>query len=653
MGGSRTFTISLVILCCIWLLAACGGGGVSLDEPTTSQLTTQADAGLIEAGRTTSGFTLGILPDTYLGGEPTGDFTVEETREGDETVITVSVSGAEDLRACYASLAYDASRYTPVAVDQLPLVTDDRGEILTLSDTATPGTVDFGQVLANCDVREGLTGDAMLAELKFSDGAFAGSRGVSQVPDTEPEQPYIVIDIKRMQLCWDYYMRGDLNQDGIVGVSDLTPIGLFYGQHTEYGYDFPEGTAQWVADANSDGYVNIYDITVLGQCYGRQVTGYNVFECDTKDAGQPSSVTGPAGSAPVGFIPFDSISGGSGGNQREFDVHAGYMQRDKWYWIRPTNGSAEGIPSNSAFYDRGVWETFGIGYFEQVYGGGHSNENLTIKATDDGQLILDIWCDQFWQLDYPVFWIFYDDETHKAAGWQYDSDGDYQPGLGLQTSEVRDRRMYLHHNDWMTYDPEDTGSTHVARVFFNHEPQAETHPQIPPTTSGVDALAEYDPGTGEYSWYYNNSWDLNQDGVVSSLDLPAAYLFFDERHVDDAGPELTEFVVGEEPSLNLGYLFGISQYWYESVDAYNIYYTTNSFVIDGGLLNKSDWLTRDDIFLLTTVKLSSATGERFKDRLRFSVTLPNTTGRHYWVAPVYQDEVGHYAKGSVIQIPAE
>jgi len=76
---------------------------------------------------------------------------------------------------------------------------------------------------------------------------------------------------------WTYLNTGDYNLDGLVGVSDITPIGQYWGAR--------EGDANWdkaqLADGNQDGMITVSDITPIGQNFGHMVAGYEVWGGDS------------------------------------------------------------------------------------------------------------------------------------------------------------------------------------------------------------------------------------------------------------------------------------------------------------------------------------------------------------------------------------
>ncbi|MBN2081032.1 PKD domain-containing protein [bacterium] len=97
-----------------------------------------------------------------------------------------------------------------------------------------------------------------------------------------------------LTFSWTERMLGDYNQDGLVSVNDLTPIGQRYNSHVVYddpaGHDglawFPtgdpdgDGAANWRAarvDGNGDGLIYLSDITTIAQHWQERLDGYRLY----------------------------------------------------------------------------------------------------------------------------------------------------------------------------------------------------------------------------------------------------------------------------------------------------------------------------------------------------------------------------------------
>lgn len=144
-------------------------------------------------------------------------------------------------------------------------------------------------------------------------------------------------------LSWGYYSTGDYNQDSIVSINDLTPLGQ------KYKLAVPADPDDWLAvvNGNGDAEINISDITQIGQNFNTKVTAYNVYSSmDTAD--YPTSVTDDNGDAtPLGTVEFDQ--GDVVANRRtQFSYIVDSPEVGASYWVRPTDGTAEGTPSTLA-----------------------------------------------------------------------------------------------------------------------------------------------------------------------------------------------------------------------------------------------------------------------------------------------------------------
>ena len=74
---------------------------------------------------------------------------------------------------------------------------------------------------------------------------------------------------------WSYVNVGDYDQDGTVGISDITPIAMFYGESA----DNPDTE---VVDGDGDGVIGISDITPLAIHYGNNVDHYVILGTESE-----------------------------------------------------------------------------------------------------------------------------------------------------------------------------------------------------------------------------------------------------------------------------------------------------------------------------------------------------------------------------------
>jgi len=118
-------------------------------------------------------------------------------------------------------------------------------------------------------------GEPVTLELELTGAPRTAS--VPPVGDYNTIELYVAdAGVGQVELSWIQVNVGDYNFDGLVNVSDLTPIGqLFNRSYTRTGLGADQQREYWV-DGNGDGIINVSDITPIGQNYGAFVAGYNV-----------------------------------------------------------------------------------------------------------------------------------------------------------------------------------------------------------------------------------------------------------------------------------------------------------------------------------------------------------------------------------------
>ncbi len=131
-------------------------------------------------------------------------------------------------------------------------------------------------------------------------------------------------------LSWHYKNLGDYDQNGTVGISDITPIAMHYGET----YDREDANCLLaVIDGSGNGVVDIADITPIAMNYGVECVGYNVEGDD--------SATGS-----FNFIQEALQSEATGEGRLEFSA---VLDELSWSYYRvvPYDGDdITGIPSN-------------------------------------------------------------------------------------------------------------------------------------------------------------------------------------------------------------------------------------------------------------------------------------------------------------------
>ena len=216
---------------------------------------------------------------------------------------------------------------------------------------------------------------SVLEERLTTEGALAATKMTSTPPSGEINR---VTDLSYVagggvRLEWTYVNLGDYDQNSEVSISDLTPIGQYFGATS---FDANWSDAQ-LADGDGNGEVNIADITPIGQNFFSTVLAYNVYASfDPSDYPQSNSSANGPGTQLVGSADFSSASG-TGSQRKKFSFTVASPQAGESYWVRPTDGQQNGSPSNlvsgvQAPVVTGVLPNDGIEGAEVVFGATHT-----------------------------------------------------------------------------------------------------------------------------------------------------------------------------------------------------------------------------------------------------------------------------------------
>ena len=226
-----------------------------------------------QPGESRDGFTFHLCDDE---GIPVSDWDGLEvtggvTAGGASFTITAGGPAADDI---YLYVTYDGGAY---ALDMAEPAPGRTREYLFL---AVPHRVTdvLALGLARTGAHRGTSAAAgPLIELDFGTGPERTYRRISQV-NTDPRSvvELFVSDAGEewVQLAWDERNPGDYNNNGLVEVSDLTPVGFYFEQQVSSAAD-PDAVD--VVDGNQDGYITVSDLTPIGANYLDNVEGYGVY----------------------------------------------------------------------------------------------------------------------------------------------------------------------------------------------------------------------------------------------------------------------------------------------------------------------------------------------------------------------------------------
>ncbi len=318
---------SIVILAglLILFLGGCGGSGVNSHtlSPARSAM-----------------FTLAVLPDSYIQGGSASAVELAVAQTADGFTADVVATGAQGLKALYFDLVYDPRQYHVESAEATPRL-GAPAATLVLALLTDPGVVHFGVILQRPQERRGFTGDGVLARVHLQRGAAAETRHVSAPPTTNTAAALASWDPASSTLYWWYSHPGDCNQDSMTGITDLTPLGVHFGETGP----FDNLSAQAAVDTNQDGIINAADLAAIGMNFGRRISEYNVY-----GGGGPADKPGNAAPSILAPLATLAFSAASNFTQRQTERLC-YSFTDitgplsDYYWVRPADGGAEGTPS--------------------------------------------------------------------------------------------------------------------------------------------------------------------------------------------------------------------------------------------------------------------------------------------------------------------
>ena len=252
--GSAIFAILAVCL----LLTACGdttridyeSGGLRISAALDQQSSIGAESAELE-----------LLPVASSSG-------MTEYR-----LRAANLSGAQAL---YGTISYDPRALQFAAGDAAAFV-DDGVRLFVAEPEAS--TIHFGWVLASAAGKQSIDGSIELGTLRF--GAGFADRVVSVPPTGEGGNNQftlsgLVQETGEPVLSWFDTNDGDGDNNGLVTISDLTPIGQQIGRSVPAETTDPNWGVIFRADYDGNGLVTIADLTPVGQNFNKQLSGYVV-----------------------------------------------------------------------------------------------------------------------------------------------------------------------------------------------------------------------------------------------------------------------------------------------------------------------------------------------------------------------------------------
>jgi hypothetical protein len=209
---------------------------------------------------------------------------------------------------------------------------------LFLGVTSEAGAVAVG--LVSPGLLPSIGGSGVLAQVDFADGGCAEARGVSVLDeDANKVEDLVITGVDDNVLEWYYKNLGDYDKNGLVTISDLTPIGANFNASVPGTPGNPDKDSPvFPVDGDGNLLITIAELTPIGANFNDAVSEYRI---KTGTSGsEPFSPTGQV-------VPFDS---GSGPGQRKYSVQISAPVDQNFYVVVPANDSEEGPVSNAVQY---------------------------------------------------------------------------------------------------------------------------------------------------------------------------------------------------------------------------------------------------------------------------------------------------------------
>jgi len=291
----------------------------------------------IQSGKQAA-FSLNVLKSSII---ESGNFYLQVEESAGYAEVTVVAREAVALKAAYFELAYDSSAYRYTGREPGALFSLEN-EQLALAAEPEPGLVEYGHVLANWPKRQGIDGSGTIATFSFGPAGKARvPRQASSVPSRDQAAHQLVFDPETLEFQWFYMSPGDYDQNGEVGISDLTPLGANF----KAVGPFDPSSARFLIDGDGNGEIGIADITTIGANFSANIDTYAVYGSASATDYPPGNTgsNGP-GTKQLVSVSFSSALGG-GSDRKHWTATTGTPVVGGNYWLRPVADGASGTPS--------------------------------------------------------------------------------------------------------------------------------------------------------------------------------------------------------------------------------------------------------------------------------------------------------------------
>ena len=392
----RHFFLGLLCAAILVSIAACGGGSSIPGVQTPGISDNQGESTLVSS----DGFELSIHDSSFQhGGE--AQFSLDVIDDGSGRTVNI-ITDAIDLRSVHLRLDYDAGSVHPVSAElsAWPGLAGD--EQISLAVTDEPGSVHLGSTIIHPHLLSGVDGQFSVASIRFDNGAFPAGHAASAAPaGTESRIPDLLVDQGAGSVSFSYVNNGDYDQNSTVGIADITPLGVNFGEASGGG-SFPFNDALSVVDGDDNGAITLADITPIAVNFGSSVESWTIYGGPAADYPQDAAGGNGSGSAlaSIGFADDSGLNPSQSRLRYEMTVPGLAGNASESFWLRPVSSGNEGISSNMA-------GSAGPDSTAPFWVGGAEHTGVMSLVPGDGSMRVN-WYEaddsQNWPGSYTVFW---------------------------------------------------------------------------------------------------------------------------------------------------------------------------------------------------------------------------------------------------------
>jgi hypothetical protein len=261
----RLVTTAAFSLCLLALLSACGGGGAApSQQPGPSGGNIQrvtAEWLASQPGVTAGEFSLHLL-DSNNQPLPWRGLTVRA--DGSDLTVEAGGNPPEDA---FIYVSYPSERLAFSGAELDARRTDDY--LIIASPGRIPNVLPVGVSRIGRSRERALDGGPLL-RICFAAGPERSSSAVTTDPATAPVLELGLVNAGTVQLKWEERNLGDYDNNGVVTIADLSPLGKYFLQPVN-------GDPKLVlVDGDENGQLTIADISKIGKNLSTQVAGYAV-----------------------------------------------------------------------------------------------------------------------------------------------------------------------------------------------------------------------------------------------------------------------------------------------------------------------------------------------------------------------------------------